>query len=258
MADRRTGLLWSRNASPATFPMPWMEAFEYTEGLNASQYLGRNDWRLPDRRELYSLISHQNINPALQEAHPFTDVFSGYYWTASPCSRLINQAWYIHMGGGRIYRGIKENSYMVWPVAGEPVDRYSRPDRFNAKGNTVLDRLIRRMWRMPSGDMSKPVKWQEALEMIDAFNRCQADGFGNWRIPNIRELESLVDLEQHSPALPECFRVGQIAEGYWSSTTSVYEARYAWVLYSQDGAVGVGFKPQSDFFVWAIRDMNEA
>lgn len=35
---------------------------------------------------------------------------------------------------------------------------------------------------------------------------------------------------------------------YWSSTTSMYESRYAWVLYMRDGAVGVGFKPLSEFF----------
>lgn len=253
VTDGRTGQHWSRNASPATFPMSWREAFEYIEGLNASKFLGRNDWRLPDRRELFSLISHQYINPSLPEAHPFTDVFSGYYWTSSPCSRLGNQAWYIHLGGGRVYRGIKENSYMVWPVAGGQPDGKYPPGRFTAGGNTVLDRLTRRMWRA-SDDGTRPVTWQGAIDGIAALNRRRAEGFDDWRLPNIRELESLVDLDRHSPALPGDFGPDRVAEGYWSSTTSVYETRYAWVLYSRDGAVGVGFKPQADFGFWAVRN----
>jgi hypothetical protein len=44
-----------------------------------------------------------------------------------------------------------------------------------------------------------------------------------------------------------------IADGYWSSTTSVYEPSYAWVLYTVDGAVGVGYKAKPDFCAWAVR-----
>ena len=56
------------------------------------------------------------INPSLPTGAPFENVFAGYYWTATTCSRFKNQAWYIHLGGGRIYRGMKYGSYMVWPV----------------------------------------------------------------------------------------------------------------------------------------------
>jgi len=48
--------------------------------------------------------------------HPFTNIFTGYYWTSSSCARLPNQAWYIHLGGARVFKGMKYGSYMVWPV----------------------------------------------------------------------------------------------------------------------------------------------
>jgi hypothetical protein len=252
--DRATGLAWSQNASPATFPMSWAEAFEYIDHLNRSRHCGVNNWRLPSRRELFTLISHRCINPALPEGHPFIDIFSGYYWTASPCRRLADQAWYIHLGGGRIYRGMKANSYMVWPAAGIQPDDEAMLNRFviNADG-TARDRLTKRVWLKPPGTMQQTVRWEKALEAIATLNTENAYGHSDWRLPNIRELESLVDLNRHSPALPPGHPFKDIAEGYWSATTSAYEKRYAWVLYPRDGAVGVGYKRLPDFCLWAVR-----
>lgn len=48
-------------------------------------------------------------------------------------------------------------------------------------------------------------------------------GHLDWRMPNIRELESLVDLCADSPALAPDHPFGNVREVYWSSTTSVYE-----------------------------------
>ena len=61
-----------------------------------------------------------------------------------------------------------------------------------------------------------------------------------------------MDLTRHSPALPAGHPWEDVQEGYWSSTTSRYEPRYAWVLYTRDGAVGVGFKPEATFGAWAV------
>ena len=60
-------------------------------------------------------------------------------------------------------------------------------------------------------------------------------------------------MNSHSPALPPDHPFDGVADGYWSSTTSVYEPRYAWVFYTRDGAVGVGFKAKPDFQAWAVR-----
>lgn len=78
-------------------------------------------------------------------------------------------------------------------------------------------------------------------------------GHLDWRMPNIRELESLVDLCADSPALAPDHPFGNVREVYWSSTTSVYEPRYAWALYTRDGMVGVGFKPDAVFHLWPVR-----
>lgn len=121
--DRWTGLYWHKNANLPEFPLNWKEAFDFIQGINNSETSSINNWRLPTRSELFSLLSHQQINPSLPEAHPFENVFNGYYWTQTECARLPNQAWYIHLGGGRVYRGVKHGSYMVWPVAGTELEK---------------------------------------------------------------------------------------------------------------------------------------
>jgi hypothetical protein len=257
VTDNRTGIRWSQSASPEPFPMVWAEAFEYVEQLNESRYHGFQNWRLPSRRELFSLISHQQVNPALPKGHPFTHVFHGYYWTATPCTRLPDQAWYVHLGGGRVYRGMKVGSYLVWPVVSSPRNDEWPANRFAMKNHTITDCRTQRMWLGPGARIKSPVTWEEALQQVDTMNFHNAFGYGDWRLPNIRELEGIVDLNVHSPAFPGCFSHSTVADGFWSSTTSVYETRYAWVLYPQDGAVGVGYKALSDFSVWPVRSIDD-
>ena len=87
----------------------------------------------------------------------------------------------------------------------------------------------------------------------DADFKYTRDNLYNLVESGMRALESLVDVTTHSPALAAQHAFHTIQEGYWSATTSLYEPRYAWVLYTKDGAIGVGYKPQQDFYLLAIR-----
>ena len=246
--DTATGLTWCRDANPFGFPYNWAEAFALVDEMNRTAEHGIADWRLPTRRELFSLVSHQYVNPALPEGHPFENVFPGYYWTATSCARLPDQAWYLHLGGARVYRGMKHGACLVWPVAGAFGDDPAQEDRLQPTEGIVCDRLTGLSWAATAPTLT----WNAALEVAQNLKRRATAGLKDWRLPNIRELESLVDLARHSPALPAGFPRGDIPEGCWSSTTSVYEPRYAWVLYLRDGAVGVGFKPEATFHAWAV------
>ncbi len=251
--DRQTGLTWCRSANPAEFPLDWKSAHDFIKEMNVSQTFGQNKWQLPSRSDLFSLISYNTTSPALPENHPFEDVFPGYYWTRTVCNRLPNQAWYIHLGGGRVYRGMKAGSYMVWPVLSpnEETRAEKKIPAWEIRGNTMLDTCTGLMWLF-SDIFEQSVTWEVALDTIRTANKEALEGYADWRLPNIRELESIVDLDSHSPALSLGNDL-KITEGYWSSTTSVYEPRYAWVLYTRDGSVGVGFKGNNDFSCLAVR-----
>ena len=250
--DAATGLTWTRDANPFEFPYSWPEAFALVDDMNRAAAHGLTGWRLPTRRELFSLVSHQYVNPALPEGHPFEAVFPGYYWTATPCARLPNQAWYLHLGGARVYRGMQSGAYLIWPVSGPRRDPPVLKNRMETTGSVVYDHLSGLTWTRKAPRESSLLTWEAALEVASALNRQSFGGRSDWRLPNIRELDSLVDLAGHSPALPPGFPWEAIPEGCWSSTTSVYEPRYAWVLYLRDGAVGVGFKPEASFHAWSV------
>jgi len=279
--------MWARDAALSVFPLSWGEALEFVGEANAAGTLGYRDWRLPNRRELFSLICHDRINPALPEAHPFANVFPGYYWTSTTCCRLPTQAWYIHLGGARVFKGMKHGAYMVWPVrtaaGGEAkvtqtgqrrcydahgaavacgpdgqdgalrIGRKLVAPRFEVADSAVLDRQTGLHWQRQADGGGQPVDWAGAFKTVAALNRRRPNGWNDWRLPSIAELESLIDLGRHSPALTSGHPFRGLEAFYWSSTTSAYETRYAWTLYLQDGALGVGFKPRAEFFVWAVR-----
>jgi hypothetical protein len=253
VVDIWTGLCWQKNANLSGFPLSWNEAVEFMQEINHAETKIENNWRLPSRMELFSLISHQEINPSLPKLHPFEEVFNGYYWTQTECARLPNQAWYIHLGGGRVQRGMKHGSYMVWPVSGPKMDTYYSADRFEKKGNLTFDSITNRTWFSGKEIYQDMVSWPEALSLIRNLNKNKEAGFTDWRLPNIRELDSLIDTTQHSPAFAEGYAIDRVQEGYWSSTTSIYEPSYAWVLYTRDGAIGVGYKPNADFQILPVR-----
>jgi len=263
VTDTMTGLVWPQNAGMFEFPLSFNEARDAVEEMNRTQMFGVSDWRLPERRELFSLISHANINPALPADNPFFNVFPGYYWTATPCARFVRQAWYVHFGGGRVFKGMKASSYMVWPVrhiaappefgqnSGKIKDK---KNRFIVSSDTVTDQRTGLMWAKNADIANGPVKWIEALKTVRKINKNGVSGFMDWRLPNIRELESITDMDHHSPAIAGREAFEDLKDFYWSSTTSVYAPRYAWTLYAEDASLGVGYKSNPEFFVWCVRD----
>lgn len=264
--DQLTGLVWLRNASLSRFPLTWDEAFDCVRDLNIENRDGMNAWRLPSRRELFSMVSHARINPSVVRPGLFMNLFNGYYWTGTSCARYPDQAWCVHLGGGRVVKGMKHASYMVWPVCGEAAGHDNNSELKELKGNskarfvlsqdTATDRKTGLAWTRRADPARKAVTWQDALDLIKVMNQDTHLGFSDWRLPNIRELESLVDDRHHSPAILFQDGLVNIRSFYWSATTSVFEPSYAWVLYTDDGNIGVGYKNRPEFYVWPTRSSN--
>jgi hypothetical protein len=148
---------------------------------------------------------------------------------------------------------MKHGSYMVWPVSGSERHYGSESERFVTEEVSVCDRLTGLFWLKHEYLIDQPVSWKEALNAVEQLNIRKLGGYSDWCLPNIRELESLTDMNSHSPALHNNHPFQKVGDGYWSSTTSVYEPSYAWVLYTQDGAIGVGFKSCPEFYACAVR-----
>ncbi|TVM19785.1 DUF1566 domain-containing protein [Oceanidesulfovibrio indonesiensis] len=279
--DRLTGLVWTRDASQGGFPLPWREALDLVTQLNADSAYGRTDWRLPNRRELRSLVNHGQRKPVLDADHPFTAVFQNWYWTSTTAAKATGYAWRVHMAGGRMFYGGKDDEAMVWAVAGQSqaIPQTGQRECYDERGRAmdcegtgqdgalrmgvawpeerftvlvdddtaVLDRLTGLLWRVNADECGRLTTWKEAL---DTATRAGQSPAGPWRLPNINELESLVDCSMHDPALPAGHPFENTQEAYWSSTSSAFEPDWTFNLYLHKGAVGVGYKAKAEFSCW--------
>jgi len=116
VTDNLTGLMWVR--APSAVQETWANALTIANNLTLC---GFSDWRLPNRKELRSLINHSRANNAAElNTLGFSNVQQLYYWSSSsyPGSYVGSNgfAWYIEMGTGGVDVHYKTNTYSVWPV----------------------------------------------------------------------------------------------------------------------------------------------
>jgi len=113
ITDNNTKLVWEKktNCSGGTHCVndvyTWDAAFAYVAALNAANFAGHNDWRLPNIKELQSIINYQYIGPAVSPE--FNDcgngsctVFDGFYWSSSTFALDPAFAWKVFFHDGSV------------------------------------------------------------------------------------------------------------------------------------------------------------
>jgi len=139
VTDNLTGLIWLKDANCIMTQYPgfdadgkvtWQQALQFVAGIDAGTYpncgAGQTDWRLPNVRELQSLIHHGVYGPAVPntagtgkwvEGDPFTGVQLDFYWS-STSAFISSQAGLVNLNFGIGFSDTKESDYYVWPVRG--------------------------------------------------------------------------------------------------------------------------------------------
>ena len=139
--DNLTGLIWLKNADCEQFYegdtlgqnyRNWRAALNAANKL-ANGYCGLADgskagqWRLPNIKELHSLMDFGFDHPALPntvgtgqwtEGDPFSGVLSSSYWSSTTRPHFTNSAWFVDLDGGYVGLVGKTSTYHVWPVRG--------------------------------------------------------------------------------------------------------------------------------------------
>ena len=250
VTDLVTGLIWQKGL--VAEKMTYDEAVAGADTCNIGGY---SDWRLPTIKELYSLIDFQGVTGLSAETSvPFinTGYFDFRYGDESAGERFIDAQYAssteyvgttmngnftifgVNFADGRIkgYGTViprrAEKTFEVKYVRGNP--DYGFNDFEDNGDGTVSDASTGLMWtKMDNGSA---LKWEEALAWVEQRNEENLLGYNDWRLPNAKELQSIVDYTRslqttNSPAINPIFECSAILdEGdelnypfYWTGTT---------------------------------------
>lgn len=107
--DSTTGLQWQR--TPDFGGGNWPNASTHCTNLGSGA-------RLPEIKELISLVEYPNFHPALPEGHPFQNVQSAFYWSATDFGNLLHQTWAVDFGSGVVNYFIvtQDHKHFAWCV----------------------------------------------------------------------------------------------------------------------------------------------
>jgi hypothetical protein len=127
VTDNLTKLIWMKNAS-AIGKQTWANALSIANNLQSGEYdltdgSVAGDWRLPNIRELQTLIDYSRACLCLPEGHPFTWVNDGmplYYWASTSYAYFNFNAWRVDLFYCQVGNDSKSNTNYVWCVRGGP------------------------------------------------------------------------------------------------------------------------------------------
>ncbi len=248
ITDNVTELMWQQNMGEK---ISFDNAFKKADSLTLGGY---TDWRVPTLKELYSLIQFNGITGQSEaNAKPYinTDYFDQPFGDEGQGERFIDaQTWSATEYVGKIMHG-NDGIFGVnfidgrikgypktKPATGLPNKMYFRMVRGNTeygknnfvdnKDGTISDLASGLMWQQ--ADNGQTYNWQEAIDYAENFELVE---HSDWRLPNPKELQSIVDYSRcpdvsNSPAIDPLFLCTEINDPdgnpkhygfYWTGTT---------------------------------------
>jgi len=263
--DNNTGLTWQRSPEitgdgmlTAADKLSWGNAEAWPAVLNATNYGGYNDWRLPTIKELYSLIDFRGTDPSglpgsdTSGLTPFinTNYFIFAYGDTSAGERIIDSQYasstlYVSTAFGQDLFGVnfadgRIKGYGLTAAGGGDKTFFVQCVRGNVSYglNLFVDNGDQTISDLPSGlmwtkaDSGVGMNWSNALAWVQTKNAARHLGYSDWRLPHAKELQSIVDYTRSpdttaSAAIDPIFTCSQITNEagqidypwYWSGTT---------------------------------------
>ncbi len=109
----KTKLMWQDNADVGSVSKTWRDAIKYCEDEigNNGIYAGYDDWRLPNIKELKSIVDKSKYSPALKEG--FTQKSTNYFWSSTTDASYTSNAWNVNLGDGSANWSYKSYTYSV-------------------------------------------------------------------------------------------------------------------------------------------------
>ena len=264
VTDNVTGLVWTQSADTngdgtfdTTDKLSMDASAAYCEDLSLG---GSDDWTLPSIKQLYSLMNFTGTDPSDYEGDdtsgltPFidTDYFEFAYGDTSADERIIDSQYAttttfvdesnpllfgVNFADGRIkgYGLTLHGQDKTFTVACIQENTTYGVNDFQDNGDgTITDDATGLTWSQDDSGAVDPdgMNWAEALAWVEEMNAEAYLGYSDWRLPNVKELQSLVDYTRSpettgTAAIDPLFTTTEITNEdgetdygyYWSSTT---------------------------------------
>jgi len=265
VTDNVTGLVWMQTTDTdgdgnidASDKKSFEAAGTYCENLSLAGY---DDWQLPTIKQLYSLMDFTGVDPSGYESTdtsgliPFidTEYFDFAYGDTSSNERIIDSQYasstlYVSESFEQLLFGV---NFADGRIKGYGLSLFGRDKTFsvacirenNTYGvndfsdngdGTIMDNATGLMWAQDDSGSDVPagLNWEEALAYAEEQNAANYLGYSDWRLPNVKELQSILDYSRSpdttdSAALDPVFNstaitneAGETDYGfYWSGTT---------------------------------------
>ena len=238
------------NGGDAGTPGDGTDTEDFVNALNAENFGGYSDWRIPDIKELDSIFDLFFLHsswPTINTNY-FPNTLKSDYWTSTSLAAIVDNAWGVGYSAGKDFRNRKDYYSFVRAVRGEGKETDVTNHFVNNGNGTVTDTATGLLWQKVTAPGT--YAWSQALDYCEGLT---LGGQSNWRLPNRKELRGIVDYSQDNPSIEtDFFTTTQSA--YWSSTTVVYidNTEFAWSVYFTSGFVHTSYKRSVYFFVRAV------
>lgn len=242
ITDNVTGLMWQKVDGGE---MTIESAITYCDNLVLGGY---SDWRLPIPIEAFSILNHQNSNPAI-DTNYFASTAAEYWWTSVFELNSTTKVWCTNAGGG-IGNHPKAETISAGGLKkfhARAVRNISTPttltNHFTDNGDgTITDNLTQLVWqKTPYTDS---FTWDRALTYAEGLTIGTSS---DWRLPNIKELQSINNELATNPSVFAPYFSSLGVHNYWSSTTLPNQTLRAWYWNTQVGITSYDLKTNPNY-----------
>jgi hypothetical protein len=233
VVDVNTGLMWQQQDDGVSRDKT--AAASYCENLNLD---GLTGWRVPEMREIFGIVDFSKSEPAINAI--FTNTKSWCYWSREYTFPLNFQYGWLNSVNAA---ASCSSTVYVRCVRGETYDQVLK----NNGNGTVTDYRTGLTWQQTA---LASYSWPEALSVC---NNLTLGSDNDWRLPNFKEIQSLIDPTLVSTINPDYFPDYDSVTSVWTSTTFDLWPRYAFHFDLQAAEAGWGGKWDEDILHMYVR-----
>lgn len=223
--DRVTGLMWQQKLDDQQLTLA--AANQHCADLSLGSF---DDWRLPTRLELVSILDTTRTQPAINVT-AFPDTPSDWFWSSTVAGSDPQSAWYVYFYFGYPKTDLVSNQFSVRCVRTAEASRTPLTTHYDVKIDTVRD-------------LGTGLTWQRAVpDSLLTFDAAQTycaalslGGKAGWRAPSLPELLTLIDERAtEAPLIDRAAFPDTTSDAFWTSSYFGGAQGLSWQVYFDHG-----------------------